>query len=281
MAPNGPLALQFHFIFQSITPVGAHQTFDTKKKINMKALLISAVLIAASPISGYSQEKVSDADIANNDVVAILLGKRISAKEKSHLRELVFATLRDKYAKDNKIEATEDEIKAFLDKQEDTAKQFQVESEQEKQRLDAELKLPSLSKEQRKEKQSQLALAEHRIKTDHENREAAKKMEKQLRPMLRSMAQQWIIPWKVNQSLYKKYGGRMIFQQGGVEPLDAYRDFLKDEVKKRNFEILNKSDEKAFWEYFTNEAMHRFYNKDEGEKFINTPWWLMDKPISE
>ena len=32
--------------------------------------------------------------------------------------------------------------------------------------------------------------------------------------------------WKASQSLYKKYGGRVVFQQTGPEPLDAYHEYL-------------------------------------------------------
>ena len=70
----------------------------------------------------------------------------------------------------------------------------------------------------------------------------------------------------------------MIFQQAGAEPLDAYRDFLKEQEKNGAFKIMDKTDESEFWKYFTNDAMHKFYSKDEGAKFINTPWWMMKNP---
>ena len=45
----------------------------------------------------------------------------------------------------------------------------------------------------------------------------------------RAVARQFIQAFKVNQSLYAEYGGRVLFQQAGPEPIDAYRDFLRDE----------------------------------------------------
>ena len=71
------------------------------------------------------------------------------------------------------------------------------------------------------------------------------------------------------------------FQQAGLEPLDAYREFLKEQERKGAFQILNKVYEAAFWKYFINDAMHGFYSKDEGAKVMKTPWWLLDKPIDE
>jgi hypothetical protein len=73
----------------------------------------------------------------------------------------------------------------------------------------------------------------------------------------------------------------VIFQQAGVEPLDAYRDFLREQEKIGAFRILDRRYEASFWRYFTNDDMHTFYAKDEGAKFINTPWWMMEQPPQE
>ena len=99
--------------------------------------------------------------------------------------------------------------------------------------------------------------------------------------MKRQMAQNLVRMWKINKALYEKYGGRVIFQQAGVEPIDAYRDFLKEEEKKGSFQILDKQYKAGFWRYFTDDAMHAFYSKDDGAKFINTPWWMMEDPREE
>ena len=99
--------------------------------------------------------------------------------------------------------------------------------------------------------------------------------------MKRQMARSFVKSWKINKALYEKYGGRVIFQQAGPEPLDAYRDFLKEQEKKGAFQIRDKQYEPEFWRYFTNDAMHTFYDKDDGTKFINTPWWLMDESLEE
>ena len=49
----------------------------------------------------------------------------------------------------------------------------------------------------------------------------------------------------------------------------------------RAFQILDKKYEALFWRYFTNDAMHTFYSKDDGAKFINTPWWMMEQSSEE
>jgi heat shock protein HslJ len=55
--------------------------------------------------------------------------------------------------------------------------------------------------------------------------------------MQREFARSIIEQWKVNRALYEQYGGRIIFQQLGPEPLDAYREFLEEKRREGAFEI--------------------------------------------
>lgn len=219
--------------------------------------------------------------MAGKDVIAVVMGKPVTVKEKDQLSSLVFGALLDQYAKDHKIEPMEAEIDVFLRKQEEMSERSRIESGKEKARLIEELKSPALTEEQREKKKSELEMTESILKTQQETAEGAKAMEVQLRPIMRKMAAQQVRMWKINQSLFRKYGGRVIFQQAGVEPLDAYRDFLKAEEKKGTFRIIDKVAEASFWKYFTDDTMHTFYKKDDGPKLMEKPFWLMDKPLGE
>ena len=90
------------------------------------------------------------------------------------------------------------------------------------------------------------------------------------------VAAAFIRQWKINRSLYKQYGGRIIFQQGGPEPLDAYRMFLQEQKNKGAFTILDKAFEEKFWEYYLTDSKHSFYSKGsrEEKQVFETPWWL-------
>jgi hypothetical protein len=83
--------------------------------------------------------------------------------------------------------------------------------------------------------------------------------------------------YKIDQSLYKDYGGRVIFQQFGPEPLDAYRRILEEAKAKRRFVLLDRTMENDFWNYFTNESMHSFFPEPEAKIAMTEAWWLMDK----
>ena len=148
--------------------------------------------------------------------------------------------------------------------------------EQDRKALLAQLQGTSLTTQERQKTEAQLANVDSILKSMRETKTQTKGMEDRLREMRRRTARQFVRQWKINKALYAKYGGRVIFQQAGPEPVDAYRDFLKEQQKAGAFRILDPKYEPPFWRYFTNDRMHTFYPGNEGARFINTPWWMMD-----
>jgi hypothetical protein len=92
------------------------------------------------------------------------------------------------------------------------------------------------------------------------------------------IAESVILNWKLKKELYKQYKGRVIFQQAGPEPLDAFRLFFEEQQAKGKFKFYNKDAEDLFWDYYRS-AGHTVIGKDpkEAEQIINTPWWLKEK----
>lgn len=92
------------------------------------------------------------------------------------------------------------------------------------------------------------------------------------------VARAFVEQWKVNQALYRQYGGRVVYQQSGAEPLDAYHEFFRAAQKSGDFRIVNKDFEPAFWRYYITDSLHKFIPESGGQKehAINTPWWMMD-----
>jgi hypothetical protein len=238
----------------------------------MKRIATFMVTLLVAGVSSFAETNYPGVS-PNADIIAVVLGEKLTINDKDKLSGLIFGALLEQFAKENKIEPTEKELNAFILKMEERKKQHQIKFERDREKLLKELESPSLSVRDRKEKESQLETIERILKTNRQVKERTKGMEEQWRPI----AQQVVRMWKINKALYAKYGGRVIFQQAGVEPIDAYRDFLKDQQKKGTFQILNKKHEVSFWEYFTNDAMHTFYSEEDGAKFINTPWWLMEE----
>lgn len=208
-----------------------------------------------------------------DEFVAQVLGRKIMAYEREQLHSMIVVSLLEEYVKENKIYPTDEEILAFLVKDEQMQAESKVEWERDKKKLQQELASGSISAEDKAKKEADLKSIEDRLKGPPVDPEGGVKM----RTMLRDMAVQMVSRWKVNSSLYKKYGGRVVFQQGGPEPLDAYVAFLKEQESNGKFRFANEEDKKAFWSYFINQDKHQFLPQEEGTKLMTTPWWLMEK----
>jgi heat shock protein HslJ len=97
----------------------------------------------------------------------------------------------------------------------------------------------------------------------------------ELEAMRREMGAAMIRRWKINRSLYQAYGGRIIYQQLGPEPLDAYRRYLEERQEAGDFAILVPEMAEFFWRYFTHESIHDFMapgSEDEARAFTVPPW---------
>jgi hypothetical protein len=93
--------------------------------------------------------------------------------------------------------------------------------------------------------------------------------------MLRDTAGDIIRQWKINKALYEQYGGRIIYQQLGPEPIDAYREFLRQREADGAFAIRDQALAASFWRYFTDDSIHDFMppgGADEARAFTTPPW---------
>lgn len=80
--------------------------------------------------------------------------------------------------------------------------------------------------------------------------------------------------WKIDQQLYKQYGGEVIFQQANpTEPVGAYRRFLRHHEKKGSFKILNPDLRSAFWGHFERDYADTL-DESKAKRAFETPWWL-------
>lgn len=168
-------------------------------------------------------------------VVAMVLGEEIRAAEVSELQQAILAQLMDQYAAEQGIVIEEAEIEAYLDK------------------MSSGMAAEGLT-------------GEEELAPD----EAA-----QVEVMRRQMGEALIRQWKINKSLYQAYGGRLIYQQLGPEPLDAYRQYLEERQEAGDFAIESFEMKQAFWDYFTDESRHDFMeagSADEANAFSKPPW---------
>ncbi len=243
----------------------------------MKHILAALVTVALA-VPCFAQTDRPKTVATDTNVIATVLGQRITTAEKGQLNELIFGALLQQYAQDNKLEPTPAELDGFVKKTEEKEKQQQNKMQADRIKLTKELKASSLSDQEREQKASELKAIESVLKATAQVKEMTKGIEDQMRPIRRQMAQQFVTSWKINKALYAKYGGRVVFLQTGVEPIDAYRDFLRDQEKAGRFQIIDKQYESGFWRYYTSDAIHKFVKQEHSAKLINTPWWMMDEP---
>ncbi len=91
------------------------------------------------------------------------------------------------------------------------------------------------------------------------------------------VAEAMVQDWKINKLLYDAYGGKIIFQQAGLEPLEAYADFLKYIKEDGELKILNAAYQDTFGEMDQYLAMgHNVLpdnEKDMYGNYFSTPYW--------
>ena len=215
---------------------------------------------------------------AADPVIARVLDRDIRLSEQADLNGIIFGSLMERYA-EGCSKPTPADIAPFVEstKRHKTARLKDWETERDE--LSRQLESDALSESERSIITSNFNKVDKRLKMDAMFTEKAASDPEESRKTEERIAENFVRAWKVNLALYEKYGGRVIFQQAGVEPLDAYRLFLQEQEAAGNFQILDKQYEASFWNYFTNDTMHSFYPADEGDKFMRTPWWLsIEKP---
>lgn len=177
--------------------------------------------------------------LQDGEVAARVLGETVRARDPQEVQSIVLTRLFDEYAEKNGIAATAEEVASYLAD------------------MDRRLK-------------EDLGDEYHGLEdlSPEEAAEAGK--------MRGAMAASIIRQWKINRSLYEQYGGRVIYQQLGPEPLDAYREYLESRRDAGAFEILDGAARQAFWDYFTNEQKHSFMDDASAKQAFARPPWVGD-----
>ena len=208
---------------------------------------------------------------------AQVLGTEIRTSDAEELRYLILRPLTDRYAAEHGIEVMPDEIDGYLARIAAVAEQDRRERDARLAEIERQLATPALADDQRavltaeRERMQQL-------RRDLDSAPATPEEAAEEAQARRTIAAAFVRQWKINRALYQDYGGRIIFQQGGPEPLDAYRRFLEEQQKRGAFAIADKDLEAGFWRYYRDDAIHSFYPAGSAEeaKAVRTPWWLAE-----
>ena len=208
-----------------------------------------------------------------DEVIAVVLGQEITVEDArgSPITSLIGDPLMERFAEDNDVQPTEEELTQFaewmLGMQQDSL------SELENRRAELEKSLDgTLGAEERKETEAHLESVVTALDSMSQTQWAANT------DVVRSVAARWVQRWKILNALYEEYGGRVIFQQAGFEPFDAVRDFLEEREDQGDFTILDQDYEDEFWQYWRKDPFG-VVPEEKASELMRTPVWLRERPV--
>ena len=238
---------------------------------------------------------VHAADEAGDQPVAVIFGEKVYGKDLvapgvkpgaaamdpaneqrargEALRGRVWKAVFEDYARERRIAPTAAEITTHIEGHQRIQVHIAAENAAQRTALIAELKSPGLTEARRKAAQQHLdALnqsAEFDAKRAQELSDPARRKMQQV--VERQVAEHWVRAWKLNQALYREFGGRIIFQQAGWEPIDAYRKLLDQYAANKAFVVYDPLLHTAVYSYFE----HKFVYADEtkAQFYFEKPWW--------
>jgi hypothetical protein len=226
-------------------------------------------LISAAPL--HTQEPPPD----KREAIGELFGEPVYRDEirtgegftlKDELHRLFTAPVLQKYREDHKaeIEPTEQEIDAataYFDTQHrERIKGKEAELRQRLKAVDEKLAAPDLTNVQQQELEIERTV-----------------VQKQLTPPGRFFASFMLNNWKLQKHLYDEFGGgRILFQQAGVEAFDAYHKWLGDCEQRGDFKIADHKLRETFYEYWTTMDHGAFLTDDQERvrQALLEPEWL-------
>lgn len=234
--------------------------------------LLGCVFIAAL-MTGCTHQTYGD---VKDPIAGEVLGTVIRTTDAEELRYVVLKQLTDRYADAKGIAVTPAERDAYVRNVRNRLQKDRERNVARRGALTGRLAAGGLSEAERKALQSELDTVHATIEALGPSRlGAADPDEARAREQI---ADAFIRQWKINRALSQQYGGRIIFQQGGPEPLDAYRRFLEEHQARGDFRIVNRGLEPAFWRYYVTDGIHSFYprgGREEAEAFA-MPMWQSD-----
>lgn len=197
--------------------------------------------------------------------------------------QLINEKLIGRFLKEQNMEPTKQEIQDFMDYFKNEQRNRLKEYYRQKRELEQKISLSKINDTQRQEMTKQLEtinqLIAYELKRQKEEKQTVG-YEQVQENALQGVAQTTVRNWKFNKALYEKYGGRVIFQQAGAEPLDAYKTFWDEQ--RKNVEIFDQRFQPAFdWfeKYYNMD--HSFVAKEDADKYFFLPGGRGKRDVSE
>ena len=230
------------------------------KRTLCAAGLILLTILAIEPIASGETDVYG---LQEDPLVATVFETGIHSRDSEEVQYVILQRLMTRYAEDHKIDVSKDEVDAYMLAQKRFMALDRQRRELRRTELAKQLQSSHITDEQRSTLDKQLEVLNSLAEAD---REAADEDSPEVRAYSEQLAKVFILRWKVNRALYRQYGGRIIYQQAGPEPLDAYRTFLQEQEAMGHFKILDPAYVQKFWYYFVTDELHDFYKPGSEEE---------------
>ncbi len=246
----------------------SHIRHSTSWAATARLLLAVSVLPLAWPRTAHAQAAPATQATTQPDarVVGTVYGKAITAKDIGLTKPINVATpfdardteqwqlmmrisstfgrpVTDHFTASHDIKATPEEIEAFRRNLRKSMAEQLHDMMAKMSEIKAKLEVGALSDEEKARQKKRLEMYEkilpvQRAMLEEEIPEAT--------------ARPTIVAWKVQQALYRTYGGRVIFQQAGPEAIDALKALYEGAEKSGDLHFDDAGVRHLFYYYFTN-----------------------------
>lgn len=168
----------------------------------------------------------------------------------------------DRFVAEKKIDASADEVEAFRENSRKRSEQQVRKREEQLAKIKADLASADLPDPDRAKLEKTKDVLEKVVPTLRESaREAAPE----------GVARHFIVAWKIERELHRTYGGRVIFQQAGLEALDARRQLFEQAEKQGDLKFEDAGVRHLFYYYYAN-MKHNAID----EEAIERAWFFED-----
>ncbi len=224
------------------------------------SLLISSVILFSAG-SVYSQDNKFVAQVFGKN---ILMDEHIQKNPRMLFTRIISPVL-EEFMVEQKITVSENEVEEYLEAAEKLRLDEVRQRKEQFHAIEVLLKKDDVSETEKRKLRAEKTMVTMLLKGEG----ATLSMD-----IERSVARQMILSWKMDVALFLRYGGRVIFQQMGAEPVDAYEYLLEKAQKDGKFMFFDKKLERKFWEYYHNDKLHVFIKgEDEAKEAIMKAWW--------
>ncbi|MBM4103696.1 MAG: hypothetical protein FJ263_06525 [Planctomycetes bacterium] len=188
-----------------------------------------------------------------------------------------FRPLWDDYAKEKGLEVTDREVNEYKERMIHFMTDQKEKWNRKKDDLAKELIAENLKDDKKAQLEKSFNLYKGLIERTPDTESIYHSADSNTAKLIDDSTKSFILDWKIRKELYKQYKGRVIFQQAGPEPLDAFRLFFEEQQRKSKFKFFNKDAEDLFWDYYKSQNHTFCKDLNEAERLMSTPWWLKEK----